>query len=83
MIINDSNKIYGMKRGSPLTIGFSQNEISLSSDILGLPKSCSNVIYLEDNDITEISFNKYKIFNNNKIQKKELHEYAVSTKKYK
>ena len=78
LIINDSNKIYGIKKGSPLIIGLSESEISLSSDILGLPKSCRNIIYLEDNNIIEISLNKYKILNNNKIQHKKLHEYVGS-----
>ena len=76
LIVNDNNKIYGIKKGSPLIVGLGQNEISLSSDILGLPKTCKNVIYLEDNDIIELSFNKYKILNNNKIQNKEYHEYT-------
>ena len=80
LIINDSNKIYGIKKGSPLIVGLSESEISLSSDILGLPKSTRNVIYLEDNDIIEIGFNKYKILNNNQIQHKELHKYVGSEK---
>ena len=77
LITNNNSKIYAAKKSSPLIIGISDNEMSLSSDILGLPKSCKNLIYLEDNDIIELTFNKYKILNKNKIKNREIHDYIA------
>ena len=76
IIIEKHNKIYCTKKGSPLLIGLSDYEMSISSDVLGLPTTCKSLIYLEDNDISVLSLDKLTILNNKKIKKRRLHKYV-------
>ena len=82
LIVKKENAIYAIKKGSPLIIGINKNEISISSDTLGLPQ-CDNIIHLEDFDIAKINYKKYKIFNNGKIIDRKKYEYnsLISNKK--
>ena len=75
IIIKEKNCIFAFKKGSPLLIGINENEMSLSSDILGLPENCKRIIYLEDFDFIKITSNKYEIMNNGKIIKRKMHKY--------
>ena len=78
IIISNENRIYAFKKSSPLLIGVGKNEISISSDILGLPNTCKDIIYLEDNDIIDIMPNSYNIINQKKIQKRKIHKFISS-----
>jgi len=62
-LVKENNAIYGTRKGSPLVLGIGDNFNSISSDVLGLPKITKEIIFLEENDIFEISSNNFIIFN--------------------
>ena len=70
-LVKETKKIYAVKKGSPLVLGISDNFKAISSDILGLPDTTNEVIFLEDEDIVEINHTNYKIINfkNNMIKR--------------
>ena len=76
IIIKNSNSVYAICKGSPLLIGTGKDFCSLSSDILGLPESTKKVIFLEDNDITEINDKQYFIYNKNKKVVRKKYDYT-------
>ena len=60
-LVKGSNSIYAVRKGSPLVVGLSHKLKSISSDILGLPNSVTQTIFLEENDIVEISKRREKL----------------------
>ena len=62
-LVKGSDSIYAVRKGSPLLIGISNESISISSDILGLPNSVKQIIFLEENDFVEINSSSYSIYN--------------------
>ncbi|OUV03322.1 MAG: glutamine--fructose-6-phosphate transaminase (isomerizing) [Betaproteobacteria bacterium TMED82] len=67
----DSNTICGIKKGVPLIVGgpdiFNGN-FFLSSDLSGLITYCKKVVFLDDEEIVEISLNEAKFFNSRGIR---------------
>ncbi len=75
-LVKGSNSIYAVRKGSPLVVGLSNELKSISSDILGLPNSVTQTIFLEENDIVEINNSYFSIFNNNgKPVEREIHSH--------
>jgi glucosamine--fructose-6-phosphate aminotransferase (isomerizing) len=60
------------KSGSPLLIGKTGNEIIVASDISPIIEYTNEIIYLEDNDIAELTLNDIKIYDydSNRIERK-------------
>jgi len=52
---NESDKIIVAKKGSPLVIGIGDNENYVASDVNALIAHTSRVVYLEDNEIAEVT----------------------------
>lgn len=61
-----------MRHGSPLAIGYGEDEIFIGSDALALAPFTSKICYLEDDDIAIITKNKLAIYNmkGEKVQRK-------------
>ncbi len=64
--------ICGTRKGSPLVLGIGDNEHFLGSDLMSFGEHTSKTIFLEDNDIVEISPKSYRILNlsNNDVTRK-------------
>jgi glucosamine--fructose-6-phosphate aminotransferase (isomerizing) len=67
----ESDKIIAARNGSPLIIGVGDNEMLVASDASAIVEHTRKVIYLEDNEMVEISKNNMKTYNLNreKIEK--------------
>jgi glucosamine--fructose-6-phosphate aminotransferase (isomerizing) len=67
----ESDKIIAARNGSPLIIGVGDNEVIVASDASAIVEHTRKVIYLEDNEMVEISKNNLKTYNLNreKIEK--------------
>jgi glucosamine--fructose-6-phosphate aminotransferase (isomerizing) len=52
---SESGRVVGARRGAPLVIGLGIGENFLGSDVQALIKVTNRVIYLEENDVAEIS----------------------------
>lgn len=68
------NKIFAMKKDSPLIVGIGKNENFLASDIPAILPHTKDCYIVNDNEFVEISANKIRIFNDCKTEK----EFCVS-----
>ena len=77
ILVNNENAIFGTRKGSPLVLGIGDDANSISSDVLGLPKSTKKIIFLEENDTYKISENNFIIFNDKgKKVSRKIHPYV-------
>ena len=69
---NFKNIIIGARRGSPLAVGYSNNENYLGSDSYALKSMTNKISYLDDGDLCVVSKDKVEFYdeNKNKINKK-------------
>ncbi|MBA1339016.1 MAG: glucosamine--fructose-6-phosphate aminotransferase (isomerizing) [Pelagibacterales bacterium] len=69
---NHKNIIIGARRGSPLAVGFSNEENYLGSDSYALKSMTNKISYLDDGDLCILSKDKVEFYdkNKNKINKK-------------
>ncbi len=64
----EPDKIIAARKGSPLILGIGVNEMILASDASAIVEYTRNVVYIEDNEIIEISSNGYRTYDLNKKQ---------------
>jgi glucosamine--fructose-6-phosphate aminotransferase (isomerizing) len=57
--------MYGARRGSPLVIGYGQNEMFLGSDALGLAPFTNRIAYLEEGDWVRLTLDGAQVFDSN------------------
>ena len=62
LILNEPNKLFAVRGGSPLAIGSANNENFIGSDTYSLSAYSDNIIYLKDGDVAEIENDSYRIF---------------------
>ncbi len=65
MCQQEPGKIVVARRGSPLVIGIGENEIFAASDVAALVSHTRNVVFLQDDDISELTPGGHSIFNVN------------------
>lgn len=71
-------RLIAVRHGSPLVIGKGNNENFIASDPLALLSQTQQFIYLEDNDIADITVNEVRIYDKNKkIVLREQHALSV------
>lgn len=71
-IINqkEPDKIIVARNHSPLVVGVGENENYVASDVLALVSYTKKFIYMEDNEIAEVTSKGIKLFDSNLKQKK-------------
>ena len=75
-LVKQKELVYGTRKGSPLIIGLGEGFNAISSDVLGLPDQTKKIIFLEENDIVELSLNSCKIYDfEGKVIKREIHSF--------
>jgi len=57
-----SGEMVGVKNHEPLILGIGQNDLLLTSDVIGLPENISSVVYIDDNQFVVVENHKYKIY---------------------
>lgn len=62
MDVQDPSRIMGLRNGPPLVVGLGKHENFLASDVLALQQEAENFIYLEDNDLVELSQDRVSIY---------------------
>ncbi len=76
-LVHGSNSIFVTRRGSPLVLGIGNHFNAVSSDVLGLPDSTREIIFLEENDIAELNESSISIFDKNTRKiKREIHKFV-------
>ena len=62
LIKSEPDKLYVVRKGSPLAIGFTEEEMFVGSDAYSLGNLSNEVIYLQDDDVAILERNSYQIF---------------------
>ena len=63
---NFKDMVIGARRGSPLAVGYSNDENYLGSDSYALKSMTNKISYLDDGDVCIISKDEVKFYNSNK-----------------
>ena len=64
IVRSEPNKLYAVRKGSPLAIGSSDSKNYIGSDGYSLGNYCNEVTYLKDGDIAIIKNDAFEIFDN-------------------
>lgn len=76
---DEPQKIIAAKKGSPLVIGIGKNENFIASDVTALINYTDKVVYLEDDEIAEITTDGFKIKNiSNEPILKDIHNIEIN-----
>lgn len=72
IIVKNEDKIYALKKDSPLALGILDNGFVLASDIYGFSEKTNKAIFFEDGDIAVLDKDKFEFLdiNGKKINKK-------------
>lgn len=77
LLEKDNNKIYAIKKDSPLVLGLSKDRFYLASDIYAFSDATNKAIFFEDEEFAIIDSNSYIFYDlNGKKIKKEIYEFA-------
>lgn len=68
LLKKDENKIYALKRDSPLALGICENSFILGSDIYAFSDETNKVIFFDDDEFAVIEKNNYSFFDKGKNQ---------------
>ena len=58
-----TGELVGVRKHEPLILGIDENNLLLTSDVVGLPENINSVIYLENNQFVIIDKSTYTIYN--------------------
>lgn len=72
IISEDSDKLYAVRKDSPLIVGIGEKELFIASDIAAIINYTNKYILLEENEIAELTDTTYKIIKDNKEISKEV-----------
>ena len=63
ILISNENKLIAVRKGSPLAIGYGENQNYIGSDAVGLAPYTKKISYLEDGDWAVLDVEKVEIYN--------------------
>lgn len=72
IIINDDNKIYAIRKDSPLLIGVTENECFLASDITAIIKYTNKYFLLDEGEVAVLENGKYNVYKDGEKVNKSL-----------
>ncbi|MBF97103.1 MAG: Glutamine--fructose-6-phosphate aminotransferase [isomerizing] [Alphaproteobacteria bacterium MarineAlpha9_Bin4] len=78
ILISNQNRLIAVRKGSPLAIGYGDNQNYIGSDAVGLAPYTKKISYLEDGDWAVLDFEKVQIFNKGREVKREINFTNVS-----
>ncbi len=71
MVMSEPFKMWGLRKESPLVVGFADDRAVLASDVLALASLCEEFVYLEDGELVELNARDCQIFHIRDGQKVE------------
>ena len=72
IIFEDIDKLYAVRKDSPLIIGIGKGENYLASDIAAIINYTNKYILLNDNEVVELNYDSVKVYKENKEIKKDI-----------
>ncbi len=80
IIDGENDLMIGARRGSPLVLGYGDDEMYLGSDAIALSHLTRKIAYLEEGDRVEINKNSAQIFDqDDNVVSREIHEVDVAS----
>ncbi|MEX0822781.1 MAG: glutamine--fructose-6-phosphate transaminase (isomerizing), partial [Balneolaceae bacterium] len=77
--IDEPDKIFIARKGSPLLLGVGENEMFIASDASPIVEFTNKVVYLDDGEMAVVTKNSYDVKTIDDISlTKEVHELAIS-----
>lgn len=78
IIFDDQDKLYAVRKDSPLIVGIGNYENYIASDIAAIINYTNKYMLLNDNEVIELSNDNIKIYKDNKEIKKEVSTANIS-----
>lgn len=78
IIFEDSDKLYAIRKDSPLIIGIGEDENFIASDIAAIIQYTNKYILLEDNEVVELSKDGVRVFYDGKEVEKTIETSTIS-----
>lgn len=78
IIFDDQDKLYAVRKDSPLIVGIGNYENYIASDIAAIINYTNKYMLLNDNEVIELSNDNVKIYKDNKEIKKEVSTANIS-----
>lgn len=72
------NRLVGVRHGCPLVLGRGKDENYLASDPLALLSLTKDFVYLEDNDIADVSLDGFQVYQGRKKIEREQHHLNIT-----
>ncbi len=72
IMFEGTDKLYAVRKDSPLIVGIGKNENFIASDIAAIIKYTDKYILLEDNEIVELTKDEVKVFKDGKEVNKKI-----------
>lgn len=76
IVDDDFDRIYAMRKDSPLILGVGDKENLIASDVLAIVKYTNKYVLLNDYDIAVVSSDNIEIYNNGNKISKEVNEFT-------
>lgn len=78
IVKNHDDKLYVVKKDSPLIIGLGEDEMFFASDITAINTYTRKFIFLDEGEVAEISKNEIVVYHDLHITKKEVHTIDIT-----
>lgn len=78
ILFEDSNRLYAVRKDSPLIIGIGTDENFIASDIAAIIEYTNKYILLEDDEVAELSEEGVKVYKNGELIEKKIETSTVS-----
>lgn len=78
ILIEDQDKLYAVRKDSPLIVGLGENENYIASDISAIIKYTNKYILLDDDEVVEISADQVNIYKDGKLIDKDIQEANIT-----
>jgi len=77
--VEEPDRIYVARKGSPLLLGVGENEMFIASDASPIVEFTNKVVYLEDGEIAVVTSDSYRVKTIDDVEHtKKVHELALS-----
>ena len=78
ILFEDQDKLYAVRKDSPLIVGIGKGENYIASDIAAIIKYTDEYILLEDDEVAELSEDKVTIYKDGKKINKEVNQATIT-----
>lgn len=78
ILVEKEDKLYAVRKDSPLIVGISDNGLFVASDIAAITSYTNKYFLLDENEVACLGFDGFNVFNNGVVVKKDILEADIS-----